>query len=79
MLVKQISPEKSTLKDQFEFLKLLEVFHGGADVLGQLAVLVALASLPFLHHLHNILIYQPVTQLWTTHTQHKTSHTPPTV
>ena len=62
------APKLSALSTSFEICKLLEVLHGGADVLGQLAVFVALAPLPFLHHLHNILLHQPITQLWTTHT-----------
>ena len=46
----------------------LEVLHGGANILWQLGVLVALASLPFIHHLHNILLHEPLTQLCTTDT-----------
>ena len=72
-LLGKAAPKLSALSTSFEFCKLLEVLHGGADVLGQLAVLVALASLPFLHHLHNILLHQPITQLWTTHTYRHTA------
>ena len=62
---KAIQFYNGTNQHQFEFFKLLKVLHGGADVLGQLAVLVALASLPFLHHFHNILVHEPITQLHT--------------
>ena len=55
----------------------LEVLHGGANILWQLGVLVALASLPFIHHLHNILLHEPLTQLCTTDTDKaKTSRKP---
>ena len=60
----------STIKHQSQFFTLLEVLHGGADILGQLAVLIALASLSLLHHFHNILVHQPITQLCKTGTNH---------